>query len=178
MTDPDQRSDRPVTTLRGASVDVDVRRAGQLVLGAGLIAIAVTAVILLIAGIQKNDQITRLRQHGVPVAVRVTRCSGLLGGSGSNAAGYACSGTYMVRGHHYQEPIPGATLLARGSVIRGIAVPGDPSLLSTPAAVAASRTSWRVFIAPVILFVVLALLITLLMIRHRRRNTAGPSASR
>jgi hypothetical protein len=171
---PDLGGDQPLTRLRGASVDVDVRRAGHVVLAVCLAAVLVTAVILLVAGIDKNDQITSLRQDGVPVAVRVTACTGLLGGSGSNAAGYACSGTYTVAGRHYEEPIPGRGLLATGSVVRGITVPADPNLLSTPTAVAGERTSWRVFIVPVILFGVVALVAVVLLVRRRRKPMASP----
>jgi hypothetical protein len=167
---------QPLTRLRGASVDVDVRKAAQLVVAACLVALAVTAVVLLIAGIQKNDQTDSLRQHGVPVEVRVTNCLGLMGGSGSNLAGYACSGTYTFAGHRYFESIPGSSFQQTGSLVRGVTVASDPHLLSTPALVASQRSSWHVFIAPLVLFVVLVVLSALVLIRrqHRRRGPEGP----
>ncbi len=58
--------DRPLTTLRGAGVDVDVRRVGQVVIGICLVGVAVLAVIQLVAGFQKNAQINSLRNNGVP----------------------------------------------------------------------------------------------------------------
>jgi len=99
--------DRPVTTLRGAGVDVDPRRAVRLVLAVCLVAATVVAVLLLVAGVNKNTQATSLHDHGVPVSVTVSGCLGLLGGSGSNPAGYACKGSYAFNGHQYMRAIPG-----------------------------------------------------------------------
>jgi hypothetical protein len=169
--------DRPVTTLRGAGVDVDPRRAGQLVLAVVLVALAVVAVVLLVAGVQKNNQADALEHHGVAVEVRVSGCSGLLGGSGSNAAGYRCQGSYTFAGRHYERDIPGNALLAPGTIIRGVVTPGDPGLISTPAMVAAQRSSWRVYLAPTILFAALAIaLVTVVLLRRRARRTAFPAA--
>jgi hypothetical protein len=166
----------PVTTLRGAGVDVDPRRAGQLVLGVALVALAVVAVVLLVAGIQKNAQSDSLQHHGVAVDVTVSGCSGLLGGSGSNAAGYRCQGSYTFAGRHYERDIPGNSLFAAGTVIRGVTTPGDPGLLSTPAMVEAQQASWRVYLVPAILFAVLAVVVvTAVLMRRRRRRTAFPA---
>jgi hypothetical protein len=170
-TSPDGRplsSDRPVTTLRGAGVDVDPRRARQLVLAGCLAALAITAVILLIAGIQKNAQANRLRHHGVAVSVTVTGCSGLLGGSGSNGAGYACKGTYTFHGRRYQQSIPGNGLHQAGSVIRGVIVADDPGLLSTPDMIARQPASGSVFVVPAVLFGVLAAALVAVAVLRRR----------
>lgn len=151
-------------------MDVDPRSAARLVVGACLVGLTVVAVVLLVSGIQKNAHAASLHDQGVPVSVTVSGCVGLLGGSGSNAAGYACKGTYTYDGHRYQQAIPGDTLLHAGTVIRGVIVPSDPRLLSTPAALAAQQSSWRVYIAPAILFgiVVVASGAVLLARRHRR----------
>ena len=132
-------------------MEVDPRRALRLVVGVCLLALTVVAVVLLVAGAKKNSQAVSLHDHGVPVSVTVSGCIGLLGGSGSNAAGYACKGSYTFDGHRYEQAIPGTALRHPGQVIDGVIVPGDPALLSTPAAVAVQQASWRVFIAPVIL---------------------------
>ena len=168
-------SDGPVTTLRGAGVDVDPRRAAHVVVSTCLVALAVVAVILLVSGIRKNAHDASLQNHGVPVSVTVSGCLGLLGGSGSNAAGYACKGTYTFDGRHYQQAIPGDALLHAGSVIHGVIVPGDPRLLSTPATVATQQPSWKVYIAPAILFgiLVVALVVMVLASRHRRERTTS-----
>ena len=112
----------------------------------------------------------------MPVSVTVSGCQGLLGGSGSNPAGYACKGSYTFNGHQYVRAIPGVTLLHSGSVIQGVIVPTDPGLLSTPSAVAGQQASWRVFIAPAILLAVVAVALGVLLARRRRQvpGNAGP----
>jgi len=160
-------SDGPLTTLRGAGVDVDVRRIGQVVIGICLVGVAVLAVIQLVAGFQKNAQINSLRNNGVPVQIRVAGCMGLLGGSGSNAAGYDCRGTFTLDGRTYTENLPGNTLLIPGTTLRGVSVPGDPALVSTPSIVAAEHPSWTVFAIPVILLVFLAAILGVLFVRRR-----------
>lgn len=139
-------------------------------LAACLVALAVTAVILLVAGLQKNAQANRLQQHGVPVTVAVTGCSGLLGGSGSNGAGYACKGTYSFDGRRYERSIPGDGLHQAGSVVRGVIVADDPGLLSTPAMIARQPASWSVFVVPAVLFGVLAVALVTVAVRRRRRG--------
>jgi len=165
---PGAGGEGPVSTLRGAGVDVDLRRVGRVAGALCLGALAVVAVVLFVAGAQKNAQITRLRQHGVPVVATVTGCLGLLGGSGSNPAGYACTGTYTLHGHRYHEAIPGDGFRAEGSKVRGVADPGDPTLFSTAAAVAAEHASWHVFITPSVLVAVLAVLLAVVGLRRRR----------
>ena len=92
--------------------------------------LAVLVVVFTVVGIDKNHQIDQLHNQGVAVNVTITSCQGLLGGSGSNGAGYACRGTYVLDGHRYNEQLPGTALHAPGTVIRAIAVPGDPALVS------------------------------------------------
>jgi hypothetical protein len=166
--------DAPLTTLRGAGVDVDFRRVGQVVIGMCLVGVAVLAVILLVAGFQKNAQIASLHQNGVPVEVKVSSCTGLLGGSGSNAAGYQCQGTFLLNGHTYSAVVPGDSLHVPGSTLQGISVPSDPALLSTPSLVAAEHTSWRVFILPAVLLIFLAGVLGALFLRRRSARDARP----
>jgi hypothetical protein len=158
-------------TLRGAGVGADVRVVGRVVVGVVVGSLAVVAVVLFVAGADKNAQITNLRQHGVPVEVRVTTCRGLLGGSGSNAAGYACRGSLTVDGRRYVEAIPGSTLHASGTTVRAVAARGDPALLSTFGILANEHASWRVFILPSVLLAFLVLLVAALLLR--RRHTGG-----
>jgi hypothetical protein len=171
---PDPSPDLPLTRLRGAGVDVDPRRAARLVIAVCLVALVVIAAVLVVAGAQKNAQASNLRHHGVPVAVTVTGCTGLLGGSGSNPAGYACKGTYAFEGRRYEQDIPGNTSLRSGAVIRGVIVPGDPYLLSTPAMVASEQASWHVFIAPIILLAAVVLAVTTLLLVRRRKLRGSP----
>src|SRR5580704_12583142 len=147
-----------LTTLRGAGVQVDVRRAGRVIGALCLVGLAVLAVVLLVAGIHKNAQIDQLRNHGVAVNVTVSGCLGLLGGSGSNAAGYACTGTFTLHGHHYREDIPGNAPRSPGTTVRAVAVPADPPLLDTRHAVATEHASAGVFIVPAVLLALLVVL--------------------
>ena len=168
-------ADQRISTLRGAGVDVDIRRAGRVAVVVGLMALAVTVVVLFTAGVQKNAQINRLRQHGVPVEVTVSGCLGLLGGSGSNAAGYACRGSFTFSGHRYSEAIPGNTHYRPGQKVRAVTDPDDPGLLSTAAIVAGERASASVFALPGSLLVVLAVLVALVL---RRRRSPPPKPAK
>jgi hypothetical protein len=163
-------------TYRGGSVDTDVRRLGRLLLVLFLVALAALTVFLAVVGLHQNAQINRLRQHGVTVVVTVTGCEGLLGGSGSNAAGYSCTGTFTLGGRSYTEPLPGSTFHAPHSTVRDVTVPGDPALLSPVHTVATERTSAGVFIVPAILLVVLLLVVGYLVLRRRHLAEASPPA--
>lgn len=166
-------SDQPVATLRGATVDVDVRGAGRVVLAVVLIALTVIGVILLIAGIRNNHQADALRQRGVPVTVTVTHCLELMGGTGAQGAGYSCTGTYVLDSKHYHQAIPGLSFHPVGSTLAGVADPGDPKLLSTPAQLAHQHSSWRVFILPGVLLLVVAVVIGFLVVRRSKAGVPG-----
>jgi hypothetical protein len=149
---------------------MDVRRVGRVVLVLALAALASAAVIEFVAGAHKNSQITELRHDGVPVPFRVSGCLGQLGGSGSNAAGYSCTGTYRLDGHLWHEPIPGNTLLAPGQVLPAVAVPGDPALVTTTAILRGEQASWRVYILPTVLVILFMGAVTALLWRRARRR--------
>jgi hypothetical protein len=168
------RPDQPVTRLRGATVDVDIRRTGRVVVGICLVTLVVLAVVFLVAGLHTNGQINRLRHEGVPVRVTVTHCSGLIGGTGSQNAGYVCTGTYVVNGTRYLQTIPGTKLFyAIGSTFQGVVVPSDPKLLSTPAQVAAQHASASVFVLPAVLILLAAAWVAALLVLRRRRSAGG-----
>jgi hypothetical protein len=166
--------DAPVSTLRGASVSVDARRAGQVVVGLVLATLAALGIAFIFVGVNKNNQINELKDHGVPVTYVVSKCLGLLGGSGSNAVGYSCQGSYTIDGRRFFEDLPGSSRYAPGARVNAISVPSDPSLLSTPAIVNSDRASAYVFILPAVLLGACALLVLALLLRRRqRRPTAG-----
>lgn len=162
----------PVTNLRGAPVDVDLRQVGRVLAVVGFVAVLALAVVLLVAGVDRNGRIDDLRSHGVPVELTVTTCEGLLGGSGSNAAGYACHGTYAIDGHRYDEAVPGDGFRAPGSTVRVLAVPGDPGLLATPGQLAHEHSSAGVFIAPAVLLLGCAGAVVVVLRRRRGAPTA------
>jgi len=166
-------STEPIGTLRGAGVGVDVRRAGRVVVGGILVTLGALAVVFFVAGWQKNAQITRLHQHGVPVVVTVTGCTGLLGGSGSNPVGYACRGTFAVDGHRYQEAIPGTALYRPGATLRALTVVSDPVLVTPVRMAALEHPSENVYVLPAVLAVVLVLIAVAVAVALRRRRTEG-----
>jgi hypothetical protein len=161
--------DEPVSTLRGAGagLTVDTRRVGRVIVGLLLVALAVLVVILFVAGIHKNSQISRLRHHGVAVSIRISGCRGLLGGSGSNAAGYTCRGSFTLEGHRYNEALPGDTLHTPGTMLHGVSVPGDPGLVTTVGALTTEHASAKVFIVPTVLALVLVVSVAALALRRR-----------
>lgn len=167
--------DEAVSSLRGATVDVDRRRAGRVLVALCVAGVVVTAIALLYDGARKNDQITALRQRGVPVTMTVDDCRGLLGGSGSNAAGYSCWGSFTEAGHRYTEYIPGTALRAPGSSIRVVTAAGDPALVTTPAILDGEAASWRVFLLPSALLGAVAVLLGTGALRRRGRQPASRS---
>jgi len=166
------KSDQPLTTLRGAGVEVDARRVGGVIVALCLVALAVLVVVLFVAGAHRNAQVNRLHQHGVTVDVTVSGCIGLVGGSGSNAAGYSCRGSFTLMGHRYNEAIPGSTFRASGTTFKAVTVPGDPALLSPVHAVSTEHSSASVFILPSVLLVILLLLVGALVLRRRHRGAS------
>ena len=162
-----------MSTLRGAGVAADGRKVGRVVAVLAAAGLIVSAAIIFVAELHKNAQITELRSHGVNVEVTVTRCVGLLGGSGSNAAGYACRGTYEFGAKTYDEAIPGNVRRAPGSTVAGVISPSDPALVSTVAAVRAAEASWRVFVLPAVL-ALLGLLALVAFATRRSRDGGDP----
>jgi membrane protein implicated in regulation of membrane protease activity len=160
-----------VAALRGAGVGgVDTRLLGRIVVGVVLVTLAILVVVFSLVGVHKNQQSDRLRNDGVPVTFTVSSCTGLVGGSGSNPVGYVCHGSYTLNGHTYNEQLPGNGFHRPGSTVPSVAVPGDASLVSPAAMVATEHSSTGVFVVPVILFVILALLVAWIFVRYRSRR--------
>ena len=159
--------EQPLTTLRGATVAVDARVVGRVVLGICVVSLAVLAAVFFVVGAHKNAQINGLKQNGVPVTDTVSGCSGLLGGSGSNTVGYRCRGTFTIDGHSYSEDIPGNVFRAPGSKIQVIADPEVPGLMTTPSVLAGEHASSGVFILPAVLLAFLVVLVGALALRRR-----------
>ncbi len=162
--------------LRGAGVQVDARKVGQVVIGIVLATLAVLAIVFTVVGVHTNQQDDRLHRDGVPVTFTVAGCLGLLGGSGSNAAGYSCHGSYTLDGNRYREQLPGNSFHRPGSTVAAIAVPGDPALVSPASIVATEHSSAGVFVLPAILAGVLLLLMALLLVLRHRRRAGEPGA--
>jgi hypothetical protein len=148
-------------------VEVDSRRVARGLIGACVVTLAAVTVVLFAAAVHKNAQITSLRRHGVPVEVTVSRCLGVLSGSGSNAAGYSCRGTFVLDGQRHRVTIPGDTLVAPGTTIRMITVESDPGLVATIHQVGREHPSPGVFVLPTVLLVGLATLVAAIAVRSR-----------
>jgi hypothetical protein len=176
-TSEEAPSAQTLTNLRGSSVgNVDARRVGQVLLAACLVTLAVLVVVFSLAGAHRNNQVSKLHNHGVKVGMTVTRCAVLLGGSGSNDAGHACRGAFTLDGHHYTEAIPGSAPYTAGQSLRIVVVPGDPALLAPVQVVAHEHSSWTVFVLPVVLFVVLLLAVGLLVAQRRKGGSKEPAS--
>jgi hypothetical protein len=165
----------PLTTLRGAAVDVDVPRAARVIVVILLTALAAIIASLFVADANTNAEITSLQRHGVPVEMTVTGCNALLGGSGSNAAGYRCRGSFDLDGHRYQETVPDDALHAVGAEVTVIAAENDPGLIATVHQASSERASWSRFTVPTALLI--ALIVSLVAIFHRRKSRKTPTSS-
>jgi hypothetical protein len=165
-TEPTEREDR-VAPLRGAGVQIDTRRLSRIVIGLVLATLAVLAVVFTVIGVNRNNQFNELHHQGVPVTVTVTYCLGLLGGSGSNAAGYSCHGSYTLRGHTYTEQIPGDAFYRPGAQVAAVAVPNDPALVSPVIVVATEHASSSAFIVPAVCFILFVIGVVAILLRRR-----------
>ncbi len=164
-------SSEAMTTLRGSSVGkVDTHRVGQVILVLTLVTLLVLAVVFLVAGVHRNNQVTSLRNQGVPAVMTVTQCAVRLGGSGSTAAGAACRGTFTLDGHQYSEAIPGSAHYDTGHQLHIMVVPSDPALLAPTNVAADEHASWTTFIVPVVLFVAFLLLLGWFVLQRRHRS--------
>jgi uncharacterized membrane protein len=176
-----QRVDR-VGTLRGPGVGgVDTRRLGRILIGLIMATLAVLVVVFTVVGVHHNQQDDLLHHDGVPVTFSVSGCLGLLGGSGSNAAGYSCRGSYTLDGRTYRVRLPGNDFHRPGAQVAALAVPGDPALVSPVSLARTERSSAGVFLVPVILFMILVLLVALVLFdrqRHKNRGDENETGSR
>jgi len=165
--------DAAVSTRHGVGTRIGRSGVGRVLAGLALLALATAVALLFAAAAQKNGQITELHHEGVDVDITVTGCLGQIGGSGSNPVGYTCSGSFTLGGHRYTERIPGDVLRRPGSSLAGVAVPGDPALVTTAAALDGEHASARVYLLPSVLAVVLvaALVVVIAMLRRRRSAT-------
>lgn len=144
----------------------------------GALALAVFAFIIVVSFISAtndNARIDRLKNHGVAVEATVTSCVGNIGGSGSNAAGYTCHGTYRINGVRYEEVIGSkSTPSNAGTRVAAVADPARLSTIELASAVQASSSSPSVYVVPGLLALSLVVL-TLLFLRRRRVSESRSS---
>jgi hypothetical protein len=173
-----EASDRRSDKQRQAAAANVVHRIHPMVQGVVLVVIVLLIALFFVGGVHRNNQVTRLRQHGVPVDVTVTSCLGVAAGSGSTASTFTCNGEFTLDGHRHNAVIGGVTTYRpAGQHLRGVSVPGDPALLSTAQSVAAERASTSVFIVPIILTVALIGLVLWVVLARRRHDIASDEAT-
>jgi hypothetical protein len=151
---------------------VDSRKAVRILVALSLVTLGVLAIVFFVGGAHRNAQVTRLKQHGVPVVMTVTNCIGVASGSGSTPASFTCRGTFTLSGHRYNEIIGGTSaLFPAGSSVRAVTVPGDPALVSTARSVASEHSSFSVFVVPIVLTALFVAGLLAVVVRRRRPST-------
>jgi hypothetical protein len=168
-----------VAPLRG-STPVSVGRRSWLFAGAlGLVLFSAALVVSFVAITNNNSRVDRMKSRGIAVEVTVTNCAGNLGGSGSNGAGYTCSGYYTVGRVTYREPIGSmVTFAASGTRVRGVVDPSHHGTVVLASAVLTSVASRSAYLATGLLTLVLIVLtLVFLRVARRTRSFDGPSSS-
>lgn len=163
----DAESLAPYTNLRGGSVQADASRIARVLVGLVGAALLTATILFLVVGLNKNNQITKLQHAGVTVDARVSGCLGELGGTGSNAAGYSCKGSFTLNRETYGVTIPGDGLRLPGSKVRIVSLPTDPHLVETVERLKNEHASAGVFVLPAVLFAALLLLVGGVTVRRR-----------
>jgi len=175
---PDTGSSDVVVRLRGATA-VGVGRRPWIVVG--VLALALSAVVLIVSlasAANDNARVTRLKSRGIAVSVTVASCTGNLGGSGSNAASYTCSGTYRVKATTYHETIGSMSAFTTpGTHVAGVADPSQPSTVVLASSLRSASASGSVFVIPGVLVVLWIALAGLFINRLRRHPGRAPSPS-
>jgi hypothetical protein len=166
----------PLTTLRNARGEADPRRVRNIAVGLCLAALASTSVVLFVVGAHQNGQISALKKSGVQVVETVTGCQGLLGGSGSNGAGYSCKGTVTLNGRTYNDSVPDNLLYPPGAKVKVVVDSQNPGLVASIATVKNEHASNSVYVLPTILLVAFLALGAIIGIRFRKRLARPPRA--
>jgi heme/copper-type cytochrome/quinol oxidase subunit 2 len=143
-----------------------------------LVVFAIIIVVSFISAFNDNARVDRMKNHGIPVLVTVTSCVGNIGGSGSNAAGYTCRGSYRVDGVRYVEVIGSkSTQSNAGAKVHGVVDPSRRSTVELTSAVRASTSSLSVYVVPSLLAVLFVIAAIALGRRRRRRRSTTSRAT-
>jgi hypothetical protein len=161
--------------IRGGGGVMDPRRLFRVLVGSAIVALAVLIAVLALEAAHKNSRIDALQRRGVPVDVTVTSCFGILSGTGITVTTFQCSGSYDVAGQTYHAVIAGSDLNHKaGDVVQAVADPKHPTSISLASSLVNAHSSWRPYIAPTILFVVLLMLIAGALWWSRRNSAQRP----
>lgn len=178
MSDADQEfqtfrattSENRVAPLRGPAV-VDVGRTPWLIAGVlALLALAVIVVVSFLSALNDHARLHRLQSAGIDVSVKVLNCTGNIGGSGSNGAGYTCRGSYQVNHVAFNELIGDKTTLSpTGTTLAGVVDPAKHSTVVLASAIKNAHASLANFITPLVLALLVVVLARALGRVARRR---------
>jgi hypothetical protein len=161
--------------IRGGGGIVDTRGTVRVLVGACLVTLAVFVVVLTIGAVHKNSRIDDLQRRGVPVDVTVTSCFGILSGTGITVTTFQCSGSFELAGRSYHAVIAGSdNNHAVGDIVKAVADPKHPTSISTASSLATAHSSWRAFLVPAVLFVVLVVLAAGALWWSRRNSAQRP----
>jgi hypothetical protein len=126
----------------GGGVQISPRRIGGALVWACAALLAAMAGYFAVSASHESSQSSLLHRHGVPVTATITGCSAVSSGIGMGIEYYQCTGSYTLGGQTFNEVIHGSrSQLDSGQHVPAVAVPGHPSLLSTPKAAAAGSSS-------------------------------------
>jgi hypothetical protein len=161
--------------IRGGGGVVDTRRLFRVVVGSAIVALAVLVVVLTIEAAHKNSRIDSLQHRGVPIDVTVTSCFGILSGTGITVTTFQCKGSFALDAHNYNTVIAGSTINHQaGDVVKAVADPKHPTSVSLASSLVNAKSSWRAFIGPGVLFLLLVLLIAGALWWSRRNSAQRP----
>ena len=164
------------TYIRGAAANhVDSRRVLQVVAGSVAAVLVALSVYLIVATADHNSANAELRDHGVPVRLTVTSCTGISDGIGMGVEYWQCRGRFVVEGRSYTETINKSRLQhPTGETLAAVVVPSDPSSL----ALAASRDSSYVPGTLVAAVTLIYIGILVLWVRRRPTQTEEPARAK
>jgi hypothetical protein len=129
-------------TRAGGGAHISPRLLAAILIWLLVAVLAALAVYFAVAGSTESSRLNTLRHRGVPVTATVSGCVGISSGVGMGIEYWQCRATYTLAGQSFNEVVNGSRgLLEAGERVGAIAVPGDPSLLSTVASVHGSGSS-------------------------------------
>jgi hypothetical protein len=129
-------------TRAGGGAHIDPRVLAAILIWLLVGVLAALAIYFAVAGSRESSRLSTLRHRGVPVTGTVTGCVGISSGVGMGIEYWQCRASYTLAGQTFSAVINGSRgLLETGQRVGAIAVPGEPSLLSTVSSVHGSGSS-------------------------------------
>ena len=169
---PDGRPPGDATYIRGGGgVDMNPRLLAAVLAWVGVAVLAAFAAYYAVSGSQRSSNLSELRAKGVPVEATVKGCVAIGSGVGMGIEYWQCNASYTLAGSAFTERLNGSrAFIENGQTIAAVAVPGDPSLLSTAASVRGGHSSTGDYVASTVSGVVAASSAAGLVLLRRRRN--------